>query len=378
MTGSPAGGSTPIVPASSPWAEASVARLTEQPVALPGTPYAYAIVHELTGRTFRYRVERLDLLTGEASFGSWLPVGLYQVVSLGPDVGLLDESVVDSHVEPPFRFSLLAGLRPAASPRLQTGLDRTFTDDASSEPGQVALPHHGAWFPTGERLELVDTATGQVLARVAASGTVWAVSVDPSGRLLYDFRLPNWPQPARRPTPPQRGFDPLAHRLTAVLEQRSASTGRLLASVVLSHHSFLGWLVATTTGVWAQWMSDRNLGGPMETAVFRSHPGRLEELAPPPTTDVALPAPAAVTQLTEDPAVFGLGRSIWLVSQRGMSCADPATGRLLAGKRLASAAAAWVPFAQYRGIVYGWIYASDRVIALRPPTACLVGARASR
>lgn len=352
-----------IEPGARAWSQALVvsAVISNEPVALPGTPYAYAIeISSLTSSLYGHLV-RIDLATGRTTAGPRLP-GASDLFSVGSSMVVMSPRAMQRNGLPvgPFMLRLVRGTSTTLTPGLVVHLPGFarygLVAPATANP---ALSSGVVWLPAGKSIALVKVATGAVLQIVHFSAPVAGESVDPSGRNLFVALNEEF-------------VNDLANPATLVVEL-NAMTGQRIAQTGVAGTLGPADLTAVQGGVWV------SARGGMEgtSALFRASGKRLV-LTPGYQGTRFPPIPRNGASQTMGIWAARLGGNVWLTSQSGASCVDPATGRFRAGTAFViqknGIYLGWWPFATWHGLLYGYRQVppvnATEVIAVRPASAC--------
>lgn len=341
------------------WSQARVvtALLADQPVALPATPYAYAIEVTSTSPTSpEGRLVRIDLTTSHLTDGPRLPAAS-ELFDVGLSLGVLSPSGLAKNGAriPPFRLRLVRG-----ATTLTSGVIVPAPGIAAPATRNPVAVLRGIWLPTKRGVALVDVDTGAVTRTVRFPVPVTSVSVDPSGRLLYvalDELIAH----------PDNGTP------STVIAELDARTGAVLARTGIDFTLGSASLTAVRGGVWVSYR-----GGMMGTAVLYRAAG-LRLVQPAKASRQRQPAiPTMGSSVTMGIDASSVGTEIWLNAATGASCVTPSSGEFQAGTTFAEGKGGvilgWSPFASWNGLLYGSRlqppYNATQVVAIRPTTTC--------
>ena len=321
----------PPVSGTRPWSLTSVLETTlaDNPVALQGTPFAYAITVAGTPGTSSPlgRLSRIDLATGHMALGSRLS-SLSQLFTLGSSLEVLSPTNETPNgaatgpwfIRPVIGHGTLLG-RAVPVPFLSSST-------ALAVPRGPTVGHDGVWLSSGSSVFLVNASTGMLVRSENLGGDISSISIDPTGRLL----------------------DVVLNGETRIaIDELDARTGR-----VIVHDTRGGGLV--TAGVDAvrggAWFSFRtgNAGG---VELLRA--SGLKMVQPPRGS-----APGQETIPTMDGEMMSgiypvsVGPMLWLWNFASASCVGPSSGAYLAGTVFHSSGGllSWFPFADWNGHLY--------------------------
>jgi len=341
----------PSVSGSRPWSLTAVFKTTlvDTPVALDGTPFAFAItVTGTPGSSSPWgRVSRIDLATGHLTLGHKVS-SLSQLFRLGNSIEILlptNETPNGAAIGPWF-------LRPVIGQSTSLGGSVALPFPTSSmvlaSPQGPTVGHDGVWLGSGSSVYLVNASTGALMLSENLGGVIRNISIDPTGHLLYVV-----PSPA------------------GIVDELDAETGRVLVQDDLDAGVPSAGVDAVRGGVWF-WFRTGNAGG---VELLRS--SGLKAL-PPAQGD----SRSMATIPTMDGEAMGgiyptnVGSAVWLTNFSGTSCANPSSGAYLAGTAFHTDGQlfSWSPFAIWSGRVYATApvtgTVSSEIVSVGVPGVC--------
>ena len=332
-----------IEPGARAWSQALVvsAVISNEPVALPGTPYAYAIeISSLTSSLYGHLV-RIDLATGRTTAGPRLS-GASDLFSVGSSMVVMSprtmrrkrspgrpvhasarpRDVNDAHAGARRSPSWVRQVRPCCS---SDGESRPFFRRGLAPGGEEHCAREGSHGSRPSNRSLLRASGGRV--------------GQPSGRNLFVALNEEF-------------VNDLANPATLVVELNTM-TGQRIAQTGVAGTLGPANLTAVQGGVWV------SARGGMEgtSALFRASGKRLV-LTPGYRGTRFPPIPRNGASQTMGIWAARLGGNVWLTSQSGASCMNPATVDFRAGTAFViqknGIYLGWWPFATWHGLLYGY------------------------
>lgn len=328
------------------------------PIALPGTPWAYGITVASTSPVSAAgRLARIDLVSGAVRQGRRLPAASELFVA-GGAVDTLVPAGETARGAPVWPWALWR-LRPPGTVLERVGVLHLASGQVPVVPtGGLVAGTTDTWVGAGTSVVEIDSATGAVRRRLRLADQVTSVAVSPGGRHLYV-------------AVDRTGSDPLADP-AAVVSERDASTGRLIATRGYRFSVDGADLVAVGGGLWVSYRT-----GMAGNAELYAAAG-LRPLAT--ATGRLAPVWRILSQggeVIQGPSVTVSGDHAWLTSPVGLACVDPDTGRFRGGARYPlrdGTPPGWQPLAQDHARLYLTrpvpANGSTDILRVRPPSGC--------
>ncbi len=315
---------------------------------------AYAITVRSTSPTSTNgRLARIDLATGRVEQGSALP-SASQLFLVGPKLYVLEPLAGKAgQLSGPWTlYRLGSGADLTRIGPLPLGLSADVPLVTPTGPSVAGTTD--TWIGVGSNVVELNLATGAVLRRVPAENRVTSISVSPDGKLMY--------------AAVNRTFTNAVADPAAVITERHAATGAVIATTGVRFSTNGADLHAVAGGVWASYrlgmagdveLLDATGLGPIVS------PGKL-----PGSVWKDLSQGGAIIQ---GPSVAVLDGYAWLSSPTGIACLQASTGRFRGGAPLPKSANESLLAQTTTGLYLiqaGAANGSTDIVRAHPPTGC--------